>query len=498
MIGLSILELMTLVGLTAPSWKPWRSMLSVLFGLEPDDRALAQKLTNRTTFSLAPYLESWWIAGRRAGKTNIMSVVIIFLACCRSYVLAVGEVGTVKVICPDRRQAKVLLNYVLGLMSRLPQLAAMIASQTADSITLTNGIVIEIQTANFRSARGYTIVACVIDEIAYLPSEDSAIPDTELLNALRPAMATIPNAMLICISSPYRRASELWRNYKEHFGKDGDPILVVQGASRDLNPALPEAVVAKAYADDPDVASAEYGGQFRNDISGYVAQDVIDAAVLDGTFELEPRAGIEYAAFVDASALAVNGDEYTIAISHNETHVDGRRVRVLDLVRARKGPANTETVTAEFAALVKRYRCHRVTGDRYAGAWVADAWRKCGVDYVASERTASEIYIDFLPLLMSGGCRLLDEKIMLRQLANLERKTERSGKDRVTHPPSGHDDRINVVAGTLTADAGSSAHMVRARGFHAEMDVVFGRAHGYSVERVQKEGTAWDRAMRIK
>ncbi len=71
---------------------------------------------------------------------------------------------------------------------------------------------------------------------------------------------------------------------------------------------------------------------------------------------------------------------------------------------------------------------------------------------------------------------------MLRQLANLERRTERSGKDRVTHPPSGNDDRINAVAGTLTADVGASAHMVRARGFHGRSEA----------EKAFEQHRAWD------
>ena len=47
-----------------------------------------------------------------------------------------------------------------------------------------------------------------------------------MLNALRPGMATIPNAILLCASSPYARRGALWDAHRRHFGKDGDPILV--------------------------------------------------------------------------------------------------------------------------------------------------------------------------------------------------------------------------------------------------------------------------------
>ena len=72
-------------------------------------------------------------------------------------------------------------------------LKALIVRRTADTIELSNGIVIEIHTASFRTVRGYTVVAAILDEIAFFDvAEDAANPDSELIAALRPAMATIP------------------------------------------------------------------------------------------------------------------------------------------------------------------------------------------------------------------------------------------------------------------------------------------------------------------
>ena len=51
--------------------------------------------------------------------------------------------------------------------------------------------------------RGYTIVAALLDELAFWLGEDSSNPDFEIITAIRPAMSTIPNAMLLCASSPY-------------------------------------------------------------------------------------------------------------------------------------------------------------------------------------------------------------------------------------------------------------------------------------------------------
>jgi hypothetical protein len=73
--------------------------------------------------------------------------------------------------------------------------------------------------------RGYTIVAALLDELAYWPVEDAAEPDTEIVNAIKPGMATIPGAMLLCASSPHARRGALWDAYRRHFAKEGDEVL---------------------------------------------------------------------------------------------------------------------------------------------------------------------------------------------------------------------------------------------------------------------------------
>jgi hypothetical protein len=65
------------------------------------------------------------------------------------------------------------------------------------------------------------------------------------------------------------------------------------------------------------------------------------------------------------------------------------------------------------------------------------------------------LYLNLLPAINSGLVDLLDNDRLVAQLCALERRTARSGKDRIDHPPGGHDDLANAVAGaihmTLTA-----------------------------------------------
>jgi hypothetical protein len=87
------------------------------------------------------------------------------------------------------------------------------------------GICVEVHTASYRSVRGYSVVAALCDEAGYWRSDESTNPDSEILAALRPAMATIPNALLMVLSTPYARAGVLWDAYKKHFGKAGNVLV---------------------------------------------------------------------------------------------------------------------------------------------------------------------------------------------------------------------------------------------------------------------------------
>ena len=55
------------------------------------------------------------------------------------------------------------MRYCLGLLKAVPMLKQLIESETRESITLRNRIVIEVHTASFRSTRGYTCVAALLD-----------------------------------------------------------------------------------------------------------------------------------------------------------------------------------------------------------------------------------------------------------------------------------------------------------------------------------------------
>ena len=426
------------------SWQAWFAFLAALFALPMTDEQFKtySLRTNRDTAPTEPSEEAWLIVGRRGGKSLMMALVGVFLACFKEYrqYLQPGERATVAIIAADRKQARVILRYVRGMLTNIPMLRSMIERETAEGFDLNNLVSIEIGTANFRTTRGYSYAAVLVDEIAFLRTGDEvANPDYEVLAALRPGLASIPGAMLLCASSPHARRGELWDAYRKFWGRIEKP-LVWKATTREMNPLVSERIIAEALERDVPRASAEFLAEFRRDIEAFVTREVVEACVENGVFERPRNHNMLHVAFVDPSGGS--NDAMALAIGHAE----GERV-VLDALRELNPPFSPEAVVREFAGTLKSYGIFEVTGDRYAGEWPREQFRKCGIAYRVCERPKSELYRDLLPKLNSSQVDLLDNPKLVNQIVGLERRVARGGKESIDHAPGAHDDSCNCFAG---------------------------------------------------
>jgi hypothetical protein len=285
----------------------------------------------------------------------------------------------------------------------------------------------------------------IADESAFWLTENSANPDAEILNAVRPGLATT-NGPLFLISSPYARRGELWTLYSKHFGQKGDPLLLVaQAASRVMNPSLSQSVVDRAMERDAASAAAEFGAEFRRDIESFVSIEAVQACVAEGTYEHAPARSLTYRAFADPSGGS--SDSFTLAIAH---YLYDQQVVVLDALRETQPPFSPEQVVGQYAELLKSYNLSAVTADRYAGQWVVEQFAKFGILCVQAAKPKSDLYGDMLALLNSRRIQLLDHPHCLAQLTALERRTSRGGRDTIDHPPNAHDDVANAAAGVAS------------------------------------------------
>ena len=420
----------------------WRALLSGFNGLELDATELDtfKTLTGRQSAPDSAFAELWLAIGRRGGKSHAAAFLAVYMACFFDYSdrLAPGEVATVMVIAADRKQARAVMRYISGLINENPMLRRMMERENSEQIELNNRTVIEITTASHRSVRGYTLAACICDEIAFW-HVDGASPDKEIIAAIRPALATL-GGRLIALSSPYAKRGQLWDAWRRYFGSDHKRVLVAQAPSRLMNPTLPQEVVDQALEEDQEAARAEYLAEFRADIASFLDVDLVADCTRPKPLELPAASSLRYHAFVDPAGGG--GDEFTCCIAHKEGDAT-----VIDLVRGRRGsPADC---VREYADLLKGYGIKTVTGDRYAGRWPSDEFRRHGITYQPSELDRSGLYLELLAALNSGRVELPPDPDVSRQLAALERRTSRGGKDTIDHPPNGSDDRANAIAGAV-------------------------------------------------
>ena len=76
-----------------------------------------------------------------------------------------------------------------------------------------------------------------------------------------------------------------------------------------------------------------------------------------------------------------------------------------------------------------------------------------GITVKQSAKPKSDLYGNALAAFNSGRVEIPPDDRLVTQLVTLERRTARGGRDSIDHPPSGHDDRANAVAGLVAMNS---------------------------------------------
>ena len=431
------------------TWEAWITFLRVLFAqrLNIDQQELYRQCTGRTEPPTTPHQEAWLICGRRSGKSFMLALIAVYVACFKDFRqhLAPGERATIAIIAADKRQARVIFRFLRALLREVPMLNALVERETADLFDLSTKVTIEVATTSFRTTRGYALACILLDELAFWPTdEDAASPDTAVIAALRPGMAQFGgDAMFLAASSPYARRGALWEAHRQHFAINDDPVLVWQAATRTMNPTVPQSFLDAEMQRDAASARSEYFALFRNDLEAFVRPEPVEACTPRGIFERAPQSGTSPIGFVDPSGGSQ--DSFGLGIAHNVTT---KQLVQLDLIREWKPPFSPEEVCHEIADILKRYGITTISGDKYAGIWPVEMFGKVGITYEQNARPKAQLYQDLLPLINSQRCELLDHPKLISQLLSLERRTG-SARDQIDHPPGQHDDLINSAAGAI-------------------------------------------------
>jgi len=425
------------------TWTAWQVYLKALFGLEMTaaEITIYKQCTGCRDIPGKASQISYVLSGRRSGKSKISSLLACYIATSRDWsrALSPGEQGYIFLIANDKDQAKILKRYISGILQRSPRLRGLIKKELAWEIELNNRITIAVRTKNFRTLRGYTVIAAILEELAFWRSEESANPDYEVLAAIRPAMLTVKDSICVGISSAYAKRGLLYDQYKKFYGKASGP-LIWKSSTVDMNPTVDKKIIAEDIKSDPAKYKSEYLSEFRGDIESYLGIDDLEKVIEKGIISRPYETGKEYFAFCDPSGGRV--DSMTLCLAF----VSEGKVIIAQILE-RKPPFSPESAVLEFAETLKLFQISAIYSDRYAGAWVQEAFEKEGINVEYSKLSASELYAAFIPLVMNKKVLLIDNRKMKLQLANLERRTGSEGREKITHPSGYHDDLANVCAG---------------------------------------------------
>jgi hypothetical protein len=425
------------------SWQPQRAFLAALFGLpmSPEMLALYQQCTNRTEPPASPAKVATLLCGRRSGKSKVAALVALYLCFHRKWPnLSRGERGRIMIIACDKGQARGILDFINGLLDLAPHLLALVRKRTAEAIEFANNISIECRALSFRSTRGSTVLALLADEICLWRSDESAVPDVEVIRAVRPSMLTAIGSLLLALSSPYRKVGWAWGQFRDHYGADGAP-LVWRAPTSVMNPTISQTDLDELRAEDPIAAVSELDAEFRPDSSFPFDPELVEKLTRSEPLELPHVPGTQYMAFCDPAGGS--GDEMTIAVSHR----DAKGRAVIDLVRAATAPFNPKDATRQFCEQVlKPYGLKTVIGDRSAAGWVPAEFALHGITYTYSASSKSELFDEAVAIFNQQNIELPPDRVALTQITRTERRPSPSG-DKYDHPKGCHDDRANAIVG---------------------------------------------------
>lgn len=439
------------------SWRVWLVVLAAIYGLPlaPADVDVFRELTGRSMYAppAGGYREVVLSTGRQAGKSRIAGLIGAWEAA------QSGGRGEYAVILGQDRTAstRALAGYAFEpFLDDASLFSQAVIGRTQETVSLSTGCTLAVYPCRPASVRGIRARVVLLDELDFMSSPDGRDVAREVVTAARPCVATT-GGRIIALSSPGRSGSFFHSMVTRHWGDDSSPVLVVRAPAPTLNPRLSADYLDRMRAEDPDAYRSEVLGEWVDGTSRLFDEQALAASVVAGRRELPPEACTgKLAAFVDPAAGARGGDRFALAIGYR----DGAAVRVAAL-RAWSPPFSPAAVVAEVADLCRSYGLRAVTGDRFAGNVLAEQFRAAGLAYEAASLTASDLYLDAVPVFQSGAVELPDPSCsetaadLMAELRSVVRKPGGAGRDRAEVARGsgrrGHGDLANAVCGLIAA-----------------------------------------------
>lgn len=210
-----------------------------------------------------------------------------------------GDFGYVVIVSVRRDEAAARLRSIRAILDAL----RVKYRETGDVIELVGqrrGF--RVLAANVASVSGWTSIGVIADEVSKWRDVDSGSnPATEVLAALRPTLATMPNAREFISSSPVGLEDA---HAKAFAAGDSESQIVAAAPTWIANPSLTEEAT-KRLEPDERIWRREYAAVPQGSALGAFEPDAIDAAMAEGHMRLVGPP------VVVTDAASRGGDSYT-------------------------------------------------------------------------------------------------------------------------------------------------------------------------------------------
>lgn len=427
--------------------------------LEPDDQvALARVCGGVEQPNPAGYETSLWLAGRRSGKSSGAAGLAVYEAVVRGDEhmrhLAPGQRGHVLVVSRTQKQAAETFRYARAIVERHPDLFALVdgdilESQTGGEIRFTNGVCIAVGVASSSSLRGYTVLACIIDEAAFLggTDEESERDLEEVLSVLRFSMLRpvgAPVRRMFVITSAGVRDGYVYETAKQHHGNAEAPVLVAHGASFVWNDTLDRAQLEAERVRDARRYAREVLSEFVDAINPLLPGDVVERAAKGR--EEAPARRIDGMTYVAALDVGLRRDSTALVICHRDDSGDLPRVIVDGCWRWSPqpgAPLAIATVIRDVVRVLGEYGCSTLTADQFAVDAVRELFAREGIivnEHAWSAPSKMQKFGVLRDLLIDGRVSLPAHPRLLSELRQLDETILPSGTVRIAARGRSHDD----------------------------------------------------------
>ena len=310
--------------------------------------------------------------GRRGGKSSTLCRVAIAEALGGEHVVPKGEVAFVAIVSVSRDEASQRLRMIKSFLDALGLEWRPVESGVE---LVSRPIGFKVFAASISGVSGFTSITIICDELAKWKSDDGGTnPAPEVLAAIRPTMATQPNARLFLSSSCLTNEDAHAQAYDEGETEFQSTAMAETWIA---NPTISE---AGTHALEPDkkLWAREYACRPSARSSNALEADDIAAMVRppgDHTFIGRPVCLID-------SSRGNDGWSYCIArwIQEGAT----RRILIDRLYCFEKGFAATtsfDEIVSHIAQVTRRAGARQVFGDQYMSYSLESAFAKHGLGF---------------------------------------------------------------------------------------------------------------------